>query len=525
MTESPPRQADAAPPRAFRLALLTASAILATATAAVFAARLDSTLRHGDLYITSGGEGAVIYSIWKAQNGLPVYELYGDDSLTGSFYNFLFYRAYASVLSLLGIGGERLVLGGRMLTLAICAAGAGLTYALMRRLAGPPHAAWSSAFLAVMATVCWFGTAAMSWWALIVRSDAAALALAVGGLSVYTAAARRRSPALLAAASLIFYASWAFKQSFVGILIGVSLHALATDRDPRRWAALIAPAFVLMVATLYFGGEAYRFNVVTLCAGPPRDARTAVSLMTQAVLAHAFVWAFLAAALVVALRRGWLDMGLLRGELGPAIFACVATLGWAAFTTGRIGSSKNHLLEMSTVGAALASALLVRAARTPGLLPGWAGGAVVMLVLSMAALPVTQLRYPKRFGAIRLATDAQHAAKARLASAMHDLPKPLFARDEMLGLPWHSSEGRYPAYALDVMVYDRPRLAAMIARHHFRTLVMSPDDLLYGAALEAGYAAIPGVADGGEIPERALRSPGPAGVAATGTAAGAGGRP
>jgi hypothetical protein len=433
--------------------------------------------------------------------------MYGDDSLTGSFYNFLFYRSYAIALGLLGVTGERLVAGGRVLTLAICGLGAVLTYSLMRRLAGPPHAAWSSAFLAVMALLCWFGTAAMSWWGLITRSDAGALALAVAGLYVYTEAYRRRSAALLVAASLVFYAAWAFKQSCVGILVGVSLHALACDRDPRRWAALIAPAFVLMVATLYFGGEAYRFNIVTLCASPPRDARIAVSLMTQAVLAHAFVWAFLASALVVSLRRGWLNMGLLRSELGPILFAFVTATGWAIFTSGRVGSSKNHLLEMSTVAATLASALLVRAARAPGMLDGWRGWAVAALVLSMAALPVAQLVYPNRFGVTRLATDAQHAAKARLAAAMHGLPKPLFARDEMLGLPWHSSEGRYPAFALDPLVYDRPRLEAMVARHHFRTLILWKGDPLYGPALKAGYAVVSGIADGGEIPERVLQVP------------------
>jgi hypothetical protein len=47
----------------------------------------------------------------------------------------------------------------------------------------------------------------------------------------------------------------------------------------------------------------------------------------------------------------------------------------------------------------------------------------------------------------------------------------------------------------------------MVARRHFRTLVLWEGDPLYGPALKAGYAVVPGVADSSEIPERVLQVP------------------
>ena len=116
--------------------ILAASAVVALVTAAIFGVRLASVVRHGDLFMTTGGEAPQIYSVWKAQNGLPVYEPFSDHNLSGSFFNFTFYPFYGWTLRGLGVTGGGLVLGGRLLTLALGAAGAVMTWWLMRRSPG-----------------------------------------------------------------------------------------------------------------------------------------------------------------------------------------------------------------------------------------------------------------------------------------------------------------------------------------------------------------------------------------------------
>ena len=471
--------------------ILAASAVVALVTAAILGVRLASVVRHGDLFRTTGGEAPQVYPVWKVQNGLPVYEPYSDHNLSGSFFNFSFYPFYGWTLRALGVTGSGLVLGVRLLTLAFGALGAVVTWSLMWRLAGGPPDARSSAFLASMAFLVWFGSTSMSWFLVLARPDAAALALATAGLYLYVLANARRSAGLSLAASLAFFAAWSFKQSTVGILTGVSLHAILAGRDLRRAVALIAPCALLMAATLVLGGPAYRFNTLTVEASLPLDTHIALPYFAQNLAGHLLIWGVLLAALVSVARRGaWASAG---GEIGPVVYAAAFTIVWTLFTSGRVGSNKNHLLEMTVSTTILASVLVVRAARRPGGLGTRTTAAVALLTLSMAALPLAQLVFFNRYGRLTLASDAEHAAKAALAAEERRRPKPLLARDEMLGLPWYSSDGRYPAFVLDPILYDRDRLGRMIDEGYFRTLILPEMDEMYGRALRAGYVVEPPV--------------------------------
>jgi hypothetical protein len=487
-TEEPAGQAAGGGRRRRWAPILAAAAVVVTVTAAVFGVRLASVLRHGDLFVTTGGEGRHVYCVWKAQNGLPVYEPYSDTNLSASFFSFGLFYFYGWALRLLGVTGEGLILGGRLLTIAIGAAGAGITWRLMQRLAdGPPDAA-ASAFLAAMAVVLWFGSNSTSWFVIITRPDMAALSLAVAGLALYTRANAERSDRLAVGASLAFFAAWCFKQSVVGILTGVSLHALFGARSLRRALALDAPCALLMATTLVVAGPSYRFDTLTVQASLPLDPRSAASFFAQNLLGHLLIWVVLAAALAAWLRRGM--RGKL-GDLGPAAVASAFTVGWASLTSGRVGSNKNHLLEMTACTFILASALVVRAVHMPG--GRRVGLGLALLTLSMAGLPLLQLQLPNRIGRITLATDAEYAAKSALAATIRARPKPMFVRDEILALPWHASDSRYPAYVLDLLIFDAERLGRMVDAGFFGTLVVPDYDEVYERALKAGYAVEPPV--------------------------------
>ena len=69
---------------------------------AVFLLRVVSVWRYGALFTTSGAEPLVIYPVWKALHGLPVYEWPLQYPFSLSIYNYLFYFGYAFFLRLAG---------------------------------------------------------------------------------------------------------------------------------------------------------------------------------------------------------------------------------------------------------------------------------------------------------------------------------------------------------------------------------------------------------------------------------------
>lgn len=490
--------------------VLGVAALVVVATAAVFAIRLHSVIAYGDLYAMTGGEGPVIYSIWKAQNGYPVYEPIGPNNPSGSFYNGLFYYGYAYVLKALSLTGSRLVLGSRLLTLALGGLGAVASWLLMRRLAGGIRGPAEATFLGIMTFLLWFGTGTTSWFIIGARSDVPALALAVLGLWLYTESHTRRSVGLALAASLAFAMAWGCKQSVIGLMGGCCLHSLVFGRDARRAVALIAPCALLEPALVVLGGEDYRYNILKLTSSLPLRPALGVRFVGVTVAATLVFWVVLAYALIRVIRRGrGAVFAVGTSEIGPVALATLTATAWGWFTSGRLGSNRNHLFEMAAGAVILASVLIVREMRRPVVLsrPG-RFAAFGFLIAALAALPTAQLVAWNRIGRVSLATPAEYESKKALAAEVAALPKPLFAHDEMLALPWYSSGGRYPAIVLDLCVYDMPVLTRLIEEHHFRALVIPEADVFYTPAIQAGYVPGPVRPEAALQPERVLLSEG-----------------
>jgi hypothetical protein len=517
--------------------LLIAIALLATLDAVVFGIRLTSLLRHGDLYLTSGGEAASIYGIWKVQKGYPLYEWPFAVNFPLFPYNYLFYFSYARILAALGARGPSLPIAGSALTLFFALFGAYAQWRVMRlvlsrRSARNPCVFNRTAFpeerrspaitdsgpglstlrrtislqneilLAVLAAVAWLGSGMVSWWALTVRPDIAAGAFATGGLLAYMVGSRedQRSWILLTTASVLFYLAWTFKQSTICTLAGTCLFVLVYRRNIRQAIQLIAPCGCLMGLTAWIGGTNYWANVFVGPAINPwslsRAAHTAVLAFFPSIFFWAFwVFAFGATPTVFKQRAHKDESGLLL-----LCFVVCLSLAIEFIYLGRAGCSRNSLLEAFTASATLSSCTLVefmtRVTDSCGRRAVAVGAA---LILSMAVLPAAQLVQLNRFSVLSLASNAEYAQKRRFVDCLQSAPKPLLTRDEMFSLPWLSTADTYPAYVILWDMYDAARNKGLmkggpdelIGQRRFGSLLLNEGDPFLKEALEVGYRYSP----------------------------------
>jgi hypothetical protein len=494
----------AAPPRVspFTAASVALLALLLAATLIVFGIRLQSVIRQGDLRETSGCEVSDIYSIWKARHGAPLYERPDKDPYSLTAYNAGFYYTYAAALRLLQVPDEKSLLGARLITLLAAMIGAWGQWILIRRLTISRTALARFVTLAVV-VVTWFG-AVVSWWSLSVRPDLAGVAMITWALAILARQPRRASLWRLLSASLLFTAAWTFKHSLVSTLGGCCLFMLL-KREYRAIVALIIPMALIAGAMVFFGSDAYRFILFQIHRDVPFNWRAGPIHMAGILVIGGWYWALpLIVFLSGAAPRAWpqRDGGDdARTSDAALLVGCAAGAGFlfALLAMSKDGADRNHVFESLVASASLSGAALINLMQQPRrertrLL----SVASTLLLFAMLMPPLAQLAGVSAAGRIRLLTPDEEQRALELRRIAIAAPKPLYARDPMLSLPWIATNNQYPAFVLDegyaylptvLARTEKPLLRHRILSHTFASLLLPIDDLLYPVALEAGYRA------------------------------------
>jgi hypothetical protein len=497
-----------ATPRRVRHFIVATIAALVAVNTAVFATRAGSLLAVYRWFIAEGAEGPNPYAIWRVMHGHPLYEWPLTPPYTLTLYNFAYYHAYAAVLEIFGVDGERILLGARFVTLSLALVGCWCFYRLTLEVVG--ESALSKAVrlsLAGMSAIVWFGTNFAAWWPLCIRPDAGAWLFATCGLWFSVMWLRRRSSLLLIASSSFFALAWAFKQPTVWLFAGCLVYTAVFVRRARPLLALLGPFAVLVALSLSLGSPAYRYNLLAAPTLSRWHAGPMLDLLLRLGAANLFVWLFWLAAVLAEWRANqkMSRKDALRG-LTPVTTLLLTCLGISLLTgaasLGREGTSKNQLMEAYLVAALLSVAGLVRTVldartttpRVPGLL-------AAALLTSMLGLPLAQLVWPNRYGIQKIpASDAQLQARQRLARAIATLPKPLFIADDIFSQPWHSSGGHYPAVALDYVWFDIATRAGAVGEnalqllprtHGLRSVIRPAGDPWLAQLASSGFTCAP----------------------------------
>jgi hypothetical protein len=104
----------------------------------------------------------------------------------------------------------------------------------------------------------------------------------------------------------------------------------------------------------------------------------------------------------------------------------------------------------------------------------WLPALAVLLLLPLVAFPVGQIAAPNRLGRTVLCTKTDVAELRALADELRRLPKPIFTYDEIFSLPWHSSDGRYPAIVIDGTLHGIAQREGLLAADFPNKLLAPP---------------------------------------------------
>ncbi len=487
--------------------------LLVALNLSILAIRVHSFLDLGNLTTTTGTEGSVIYSVWKATNNHPLYEGLSL-ILSNTLYNFMYYKTAALVAKTLSVNGQGILLSSRLTTSVFAILGAILgllTLARLRLFRNGVYMVWGASAIALF----WFGTSPVGWWNLTARADLGAVCFASLGLLCFLSFLEADSIGLVLLASLSFFLAWSFKQSIGATFLGTILVSIACRRNWRVLLALIGPFALGVLAALYIGGANYRFNILTLPSLGTFNPSNAALAIAKAPLENPLLYLTPILALTVLLfkrvkngepEKGSASLSFQVRVLG-SIFLCA--FGAGAFLCLRAGSDINYFFEAGMVAsiALLPSAIVLFDWNK--LASGWffaLASAVVVCVclIQLAAFVVPlQVRIPDRlaflrtstFGRLRLLTQQQEDERRVLAGLVAAAPKPVLMIDDIFSQPWYSTNGSYPAFVIDPSVLNELRLrgvvqddriATLIKSRKFRTVVFSEPDYV-SVARENGY--------------------------------------
>jgi hypothetical protein len=271
-------------------------------------------------------------------------------------------------------------------------------------------------------------------------------------------------------------------------------------RDLRAIVALLVPVALVAGAMLLLGSDAYRFNLLHIHRDFTFNWRAGPIHMAAVVLVGGWFWALPAVVLAAgAAHRAWpaRDEEHQRSADAAMLLGCVAGVAFlfAIFAMSKDGADRNYVFESLVPSAALAGAALINLLHqaAPRRLIVVSN---VVLLLGLLMLPLALLAGVPAAGRIRLLSTAEEQRALALRQIALTAPKPLYAREPMLSLPWVSTANQYPAFVLDESFAYLPKLLARaehpllrgrVTSRYFASLLLREDDSLYPIAREAGY--------------------------------------
>ena len=502
--------------------LLILLAFLALSNAAVFGVRLQS-LHLTSQWIPQLGDAISVYALWRLRHGHALYESLTRPYFSFTPYNFLFYRVYEGLASLTR-DDRALLWTARLPTSAFALLGALAQYRTVALVAGRPFGPFARWVNRLLAFNAWFGCGIVSWWALAIRPDVGAAALATVGLYAAIAAVWYKRYALDAAAGIAFAAAWGFKQSYVMFFVAAVAHAVFRRRSWRAAAFIGAPFTAVASAALLFGSPEYRYDLLvaqTLDRIRPYDVQF---WLRGDLFPGLLIWTLPAWSVVEFARRSgrgvWHAVAHLPESASAAagadlrliVLAALLSGAWVVATIGKIGSSNNYAIEPAAAFSVWCGVVLARYASRADpdsnralMASSWMVVPMVLFVGGVLAGGDYALSHAvglrARSETLTLGAPGELERRRQIEAKMQALAIPIYIRDEPLSLPWHTNDNHYPAVVIDHVLFDPAEakglvqvgLPGLVRARYFGSLLLTPDDPLGVAAARAGYRRLESV--------------------------------
>ncbi|MDI1249718.1 MAG: hypothetical protein PSV13_12710 [Lacunisphaera sp.] len=436
---------------------------------AVFVRRGQAAIQAGTtapgVAVTSGYEEESLFALWKAVHHQPVYTDATRLPFAASYFNWLFYHAYAfPVRAAVQVTGDSgLPVAGRLLTAIGALAGATILFMMSHRvLAGQPLVA------AALSAFVFFGPL-VGWWAHTVRPDLWALVLETGALAVLLAGYRRHPLGTAALVALLCYGAWSFKQTYV-LGLGAALLFLLFRRQWRPAGLLAVVSIGLWLATFLLLGPDYRaaflHTATTNLYSPAMGLRNLGDMLVKS----SPLWLLAAAGLSRSGRPAGraatplADDTRLLGLLGLLV---ALPLSFAA--SCKLGAASNYHFTTMVMVSLLAASLLATAGSRRLLVPGLLAAAALQLLALLGHAGRTNL-------------SGQTASLSAIWQVWQAQPEPRFSVLTNLNLPWVNAGSpplvvafNYYLERADGRSFERGGLGGLINAGSFQTLLLPAD--------------------------------------------------
>jgi hypothetical protein len=320
-------------------------------SALLLAYRLDLSvsLRQPLLVLTSGWEEESLNALWKFKHGHPVYPHVTAIPYSASYFNWLFYYFYGTVIRLashaLGLSDDWIPTIARLTTLVGCFIGIVSLYRAFG-LCGVSGKRLSPTLRVLLAATCMVNLLS-STWSITARPDQWAMTLELLALTLFLTRGLDDAAPLYwtILTGLILYLAWSFKQNHLGYLGGLELYLLTRRRYTQSLALLVSFA-PLAIGTWLLGTEDMRYMILLSQKNLAFKPLNGIVLLSKAIAKTP--WLLLA---IVFMRRvrgaDSNDLGQQRQIACQTVF--LATFGWMFLLSCKQGANDNYFLTSQAI--------------------------------------------------------------------------------------------------------------------------------------------------------------------------------
>ena len=478
--------------RALTIVMLTAAlfGVLLMAMRLIGSVSLDVPLH----VVTSGWEQESLIAIYNNILGLPVYVSRYDMPFRWAIYNWFFYDSYSvitnAIMGLFELQTDWLPTVTRLITVAAMPIGALGAVIMFNNLISNRNQNLSMRIFIIAAGIYLFSGPLIGFWGMTTRADLWAGVIEVMGAGLFFLLYRRGKewPAILAAVAFA-YLAWSFKQSSVGLAGAIGMLLLFR----RAWMMLFAFSALLIsawVVTLYIGSDIYRTSILL------REYEGIWSLshsLNVFVNAATKTVPFLAGAAItfcaILINKTIRAHAFADDVMMFALNGTVISTALAFFTGMQTGSAENYYFIPAFFWATLTvgGLNLLSEIETPVFRKILMPTVIASSLVQVAALIFV-------VGGSYGITSVRHTHEHMLAGqeCLKDLPKPTYASDMYLSLPWMNSGS--PAIILAFgywqdrkrgAEFERGGVGGLIDEGYFASLFVPPgQDMVDGTMLD-----------------------------------------
>ncbi|MGD9593102.1 MAG: hypothetical protein AB7V32_11335 [Candidatus Berkiella sp.] len=420
--------------------------------------------------VTSGFEEESLYAMWKYLHGLPIYSDPHQIPFSASYFNWLFYGIYGSLIRLFmnifNLNEVWIPTVGRIITLFVATLGFLINWRLFTtpKTNSPPL----SGFLALpLSALLWFSPL-IGFWAMTVRPDLIGILFDLCAAYFLLNFSRNTLKGVILA-SIFCYLSWACKQVNIVMPCAIGLLLLCE----RRWRSFITFSVILgcgygatlllanynLIKTLFFINTAIPLSLDVFLANLTSFAKKALPAIILFLMVYAYV-----------LSKKEMRKAVFHDEMARLSFCGIFAWGVILLPfSSKIGSSDNYhfialLFMVLGIGAALKYWQFGKLLQSSLALCGMLFAFSVAVCFSKGTLSGIQ---------------KQHQENLALKACLANLEQPIFILNHYGALPWMN-----PSPLSFVLAYNywqdrnnnRPfehnGIGGLIGQGYFKTLVI-----------------------------------------------------